>query len=223
MARRPLAHLAVISMTAFVAACDALTPFEQVCEKRLGPAAVEVVTAPMTYATDFSRSAAELSARGAVALGRITLGYIETRLKSSVSFAGNGVVHPLTRRYCLRPEVQLKLEFAPTTLYVAREQPEGSCAFQITLDHEMQHFREYQVFLSEFAEKMGNELGTQFGEHIFYFDSASAAQKGLQERVQARIQEHVEAGMAELQQRQAKHDTPEEYFRLETFQAACSS
>jgi hypothetical protein len=220
---RPLARLAVFTMAAFVVACDVLTPFEQVCEKRLAPAAVEVLAVPMTYATDFSRSAAELSARGAVALGRMTLGYIETRLTSTVSFGGKGVVHLLTRRYCLRPDVQLKLEFAPTTLYVAREQPEGSCAFQITMDHEMQHFHEYQLFLAEFAQKMATELAAQFGERIFYYDSPSAAEKDLQQRVQDGIQQHVVAGMAELQQRQEKHDTPEEYLRLETFQAACRS
>jgi hypothetical protein len=211
--------LAALSLSA----CEALAPFEEVCQRRLDPGKVSVSVAPMTYKTDYSRSAQELTAKGAAAIGRVTLGYIETRLRSSLAFAGTGIVHPLTRRYCVRPDLQVALEFAPTVLYVAREQPQGSCEFAITLEHEMQHFREYQLFLAELGEKVEKELQAQFAGRIFYFESAREGEKRLQRMAQDRIEGYLQDGMAEARGRQAKHDTPEEYFQLERFQAACGN
>jgi hypothetical protein len=217
------ARAAVLGGCALVASCDYLRSFEAVCEKRLGSGGVTVEAAPMSYRTDFSLSSTQLTAKGAPSAGRVTLGYIETQLRSGVSFAGNGVVHPVTRRYCVRPEVRVKIAFEPTTLYVAREQPEGSCEFRITLDHELQHFREYERYLGELGERIDADLKAEFGNRIFYFDSVAAGQKQLDDMARVHVRRYVESGFAEVSARQAKYDTPEEYFRLERFQAACGS
>jgi hypothetical protein len=221
MARRGSAALLACAALALTG-CEAVTSFETACQKSLAPAQVNVDVAPMDYASNFKLGADELTAKGAANSGRITLGYIETQLKATLSAAGQGKVHPFTRRYCIRPQIGIQLAFAPTTLYVAREQPEGSCEFKVVMDHELQHFREYQAILSDLADRMENDMRARYGEPILYFASAAEAERTLQAQIGAYIAEQGEKMRAEIVTRQGRFDTPEEYFRLERFREACS-
>lgn len=202
--------------------CEVVTSFESACQKDLQPARVSVDVAPMDYKANFNLGATDLTAKGAPSTGRITLGYIETQLKATLSAGGEGKVHPFTRRYCIRPQIGIQLAFAPTTLYVAREQPEGSCEFKVVMDHELQHFREYQAILSDLADRMETDMRARYGEPILYFPSAAEAERRLQAQIGAYIAEQGEKMRAEMVARQGRFDTPEEYFRLERFREACS-
>ena len=204
-----------------LAGCEQVTNFEAACEKGLQPAQFTVDVAPMDYATDFNKTAAELTARGAPHAGQITLGYIETQLKASILASGSGLTHPITRRYCIRPQIGLKLAFAPTTLFIAREQPQGSCEFKVVMDHELQHFREYQAILSDFADRMEADMRQRYAGPILYAGSAAEAERMLQDQIGAYIGSHADALKAEMASRQGRLDTPEEYFRLDRFREAC--
>src|SRR5882724_1196461 len=149
--RRPARTALLIFLSASLGSCDLVRPFEQVCESRLGPTSVTVEAAPVRFDTDFSQTSSQLTARGAHAAGHIVLGLTETRLKSSISFGGNGVVKPVTGRYCMRPAVLVKLAFDPMVLLVASEQKEGGCAHNITLGHEVRHMRVYTRYLETLA------------------------------------------------------------------------
>ncbi len=205
-----------------LAGCEVVTSFDTACEKRLPPTSVSVTTAPLEYKSDYGLSAAELTAKGAPAAGSTTLGYIETQLNARLAASGNGMVQPVTRRFCVRPQVQVSLAFAPTTLYVAREHPEGSCDFRIVMDHELRHFREYERFLPELARELERDLQRSFGDGVIHAESAAAGEKQLQERVSGYLGPRLEAARAQIAARQARFDTPEEYFRLDTFRSTCT-
>jgi len=205
----------------WLAGCDHFQSFESVCEKRLGPASVEVVAEQLTYETDFTRSIEQLSAKGAASTGRIVLGMVETKLAGSVEFTAQGIVKPFSGRYCMRPAIKVHLAFRPTTLYVARQYREGSCEFDITMDHEKKHIRVYQAYLDELADEVEVELREQLGNRIQYFDSTDAGEVHLKERTAATLRPYMDRGMIESAKRQAAVDTPEEYFRLESFQSRC--
>ena len=89
------------------------------------------------------------------------------------------------------------------------------------MDHELQHFREYEGYLGEMAERIQKDLEAELGGRIFHFDSVEAGQKRLDELAGTHVKRYIERGSQEIGARQAKYDTPEEYFRLERFQAAC--
>jgi hypothetical protein len=201
--------------------CDYVRPFEQVCERRLGPAEISVEVEPVRFDTDFSQSSAQLTSRGAQAAGRIVLGLTETQLKSAISFAGNGVVKPLSGRYCMRPAVKVKLAFDPMVLHVAREQKEGSCEHKITLDHEMRHMRVYARYLDDLAARVEADLKAKFGDRILYFPSATAAETEMQALTGSTLKPYMESGMAQVQELQKVVDSPEEYARMDGLQARC--
>lgn len=205
------------------ASCDLVRPFEQVCAARLGPTSVTVEVAPVRFDTDFSQSAAQLTARGAHASGRIVLGLTETQLKSAVSFGGNGVVKPVTGRYCMRPVVAVKLAFDPMVLNVAREQKAGSCEHKITLDHEVRHMRVYSRYLDTLAARIEADLRQKFGDGILYFPSTQAAEAEMQALTSSTLKPYIEGGLAEVQQQQKAVDSPEEYARMDELQARCGS
>ncbi len=213
--------LLALPLTLALAGCDLVRPFEDVCAARLAPASVTVEVEPVRPGNDFSQSSAQLTARGAHAAGRIVLGLTESRLKSAGSFGGNGVVKPLSGRYCMRPVVAVKLAFDPMALYVAREQKDGSCEQKITLDHEVRHMRVYTRYLETLAARVEADLKQKFGDRILYFDSTAAAEARMQELTSSTLKPYVENGLAEVQELQKAVDSPEEYARMDALQARC--
>ncbi len=210
-----------LSAALLLAGCDQLRPFEQVCEKRLGPGSISV-TAPATdLRYDFTQSAASLTSRHDQTPGHIVQGLAEINLKTIVLVGGSGIVKPMSGRYCTRPEVQVTLAYRPLTVYIAREQPPGSCAHELTLGHEMQHVLSYERFIDELAAQLDTELKTLLGDGIHHFASAAEGGRELGEKINARAKAVIDAGMATLKKRQALIDSPEEYGRIDAMQAAC--
>ena len=219
--RNIVPRLIIAALALPLGGCDYFSSFESVCETRLPPAKVEVVAEDIEFKPDFTRSIEELGAKGAATVGRIVLGLVETKLTGAVEFTAPGIVKPLSGRYCMRPSLRLTLAFKPTTLYVAREHPAGSCEFDITMDHEKKHIGVYQAYLDKLALDVRDELREQLGDRIQYFDTAEAGETRIRQSAAAILQPYLERGAQESARRQALVDTPEEYFRLESFQARC--
>ena len=219
--RRSAKLLSALSAALSLTGCDQLRPFEQVCEKRLGPGSISV-TAPATdLRYDFTQSANALTTRHDQPAGHVVQGLAEINLKTSVSVGGSGIVKPLSGRYCTRPEVQVTLAYRPLTVYIAKEQPPGSCAHELTLSHEMQHVRSYERFIDELAAKLDAELKTLLGDGIHYFASAAEGERELGDKINARAKAVIDGGMATLKQSQALIDSPEEYGRIDAMQSKC--
>ena len=219
--RRRWRGLAILAMTLTLHGCDWFQPFEQLCEQKLAATSVEVAIAPINVATDFTRSSAELTTMGAASAGRMVLGLTQTNLKWAVSFSGNGLTRRASGKHCMRPTIKVRLAFEPMTILVGSEQRENSCAFNITMDHERKHVTIYERFLGEVSVQVESELRSRFGNRIFYFGSEAEAEKHVQTVTRDYLAPIVDKSMQEVTVRQAVIDTPEEYFRLETFQNAC--
>jgi hypothetical protein len=212
----------LISTALLLTGCDQLRPFEQVCEKRLAPGSV-TVTAPATdLRYDFTQTASALTARHDQTPGHIVQGLAEINLKTSLAVGGSGIVKPMSGRYCTRPEVQVTLAYRPLTVYIAKEQPPGSCAHELTLSHEMKHVRSYERFIDELAAQLDAELKTLLGDGIHYFASAAEGERELNDKINARAKAVMDAGIATLKKRQALIDSPEEYGRIDSMQSKCS-
>lgn len=206
---------------AVLAGCDLVRPFDQVCERNLRPASFSVVVAPVQHELDLSQSAAQLSARGAASSGRLVLGITDGNMKSTVVAAGNAITSPISRRYCVRPQVEVTLAVAPLKVAIAREQLPGSCEHGLTLAHEMKHVLVYERFLQEVASNVEAELKTRVGDQVRHFASRAEGERELAALVERTVRPLIEAGMREVGQRQAAIDTAEEYARLDERQARC--
>jgi len=214
---RRLLALAVLAL----AGCEGTGSFEQACERRLAPTSVRVVTQPVSYATDFTRSASQLTAKGAARAGRTVLGLVQTEIRTAADIRLAGMKQTFRDRYCMRPAVEMKLAFGPMTLFIAAEQPEGSCAFKVTMAHELKHVAVYQAFLEEFARETERELHAALGDQVLYFGSAAAADAHVQAVLARELKPRLEAAQTEVAARQRRVDSVAEYARLDAAQAGC--
>jgi hypothetical protein len=216
-------HLLPAACAVLLAGCDYFRPIEQVCEKRLTPTEIRVNTAPVEYQTDLTGSADQLTRMGAASAGSLVLGLTHTNMKSSVTFGSNGLTHRVSGKHCLRPVIEVKLAFSPMTVYVSRGQPEGSCEFNITMEHEMRHVGEFAGFLKDAAIEVETELRNRFGSRIYYFSSEAEAERHIQTVTRGYLGPFADESMKRVVGVQAKIDTPEEYDRLSQSQRACAS
>jgi len=213
----------VLLAIALLAGCDMFNSFESVCEKRLAPTTVEVVTKPVSYTYDFSQSTRDLTSRGAHRAGTIVLGLVEAEIRSEASVGLNGIKQTLGGRYCMRPSLTVKLAFEPMTLFIANEQPEGSCAFRITMAHELKHIAVYQEYLDEFASRVQGDLGRALGDEIVYVSSQAQADAHVRSVLDKTLAPYMQAVQDEVRARQARVDSPAEYGRLERHQRWCAA
>ncbi|NJN40765.1 MAG: hypothetical protein HC807_08085 [Gammaproteobacteria bacterium] len=205
-----------------LAACDQFSSFESVCEQRLAPATVEVITRPVSYTYDFSQSIDQLTARGGHRAGTVVLGLVETGIRSEVTLGMNGFKSFFRGGYCMRPRVAVQLAFDPMTLYVASEQPEGSCAFRITMEHELKHVAVYQEYLEEFGARVSSDLGRALGDGIVYVGSRTEADAHVRGVLERTLAPYMQAVQEEVRARQARVDSPAEYALLDRHHAWCA-
>jgi hypothetical protein len=213
---------AILTAALLLCGCDMFSSFESVCEQRLAPTSVEVLTTPVTYTYDFSRSTSELTARGAHRAGTVVLGLVEAEIHSEAAVGLNGIKQTFRSRYCMRPKLTVKLAFEPMTLFIANEQPEGSCAFRITMEHELKHVAVYQEYLDEFAAHVRNDLGQALGDGIVYVGSRAEADAYVRSVVEKTLNPYMQAVQDGVRARQGHVDSPAEYARLAQHQAWCA-
>jgi hypothetical protein len=213
-----LAIIAAVALVAFLFLATGTKgsgPMPSICAMKLKPTEVHVTTAPMTYKTDFSLPTSRLTEMAATGTGRLVHGLTRTNMRSLVTVGSNGITNPVTGSHCLRPVVDVRLAFEPTTVFITSDQPPGSCQFNVTMRHELQHVMIYQTFLDTAARDVEKYLRDHFGNRIYYFDSAEDAQKQMSDETSKRIGPFVEEEMNRVREKQAPLDTPEEYLRLE--------
>jgi hypothetical protein len=186
-----------------------------ICQMQLRPTEVRVSTTPVTYKTDLSMPTSRLTDMAATGSGRLVHGLTRTNMRSLVTVGSNGITNPLTGAHCLRPIVDVRLAFEPMTVFITRDQPQGSCQFDVTMKHELEHVSVYSAFLDTAATEVTAYLKRHFGNRIYYFDSAEQAQKQMSEETSQRIGPFVEEAMNRVRDLQAPLDTPDEYLRLE--------
>jgi hypothetical protein len=213
---------ALLTVALVLCSCDMFGSFESVCARRLAPTSVEVLTTPVTYTYDFSRSTSELTVRGAHRAGTVVLGLVEAEIHSEAAVGLNGIKQTFRSRYCMRPKLTVKLGFEPMTLFIANEQPEGSCAFRITMEHELKHIAVYQEYLEEFAARVRNDLGQALGDRIVYVSSRAEADAYVRALVEKTLDPYMRAVQDEVRARQARVDSPAEYARLAQHHAWCA-
>jgi hypothetical protein len=213
--------LGVIAAVALVAVLFLATgtkgsgPMPSICGMKLQPTQVHVTTTPVTYKTDFSMPTSRLTEMAATGSGRLVHGLTRTNMRSLVTVGSNGITNPVTGSHCLRPIVDVRLAFEPMTVFITHDQPQGSCQFDVTMKHELQHVAVYEAFLDSAARDVEKYLRDHFANRIYYFDSAEDAQKQMSDETSKRVGPFVEEEMNRVREMQAPLDTPEEYLRLE--------
>jgi len=139
-----------------------------------------------------------------------------TRGNATVSFASTtpSLTDPSGRWECASPQITLSFGFSPMTVYVAREFPEGSCAFKEILEHEMRHVEAYRTHIASIEKALTESLNARFATGAIWRGPVGQTAARLRQELDARWAPYVQRQIKRVDEAQAKIDTAEEYQRV---------
>ena len=116
---------------------------------------------------------------------------------------------------CASPQLVLTYGFKPMTVYVAKEFPEGSCAYQEIHSHELRHVKAYQDHVASIEKELTETLTRRFATGGPWRGPAGQTQERLQQELNERWIPYVKREIERVKTAQARIDSPEEYARIE--------
>jgi hypothetical protein len=130
----------------------------------------------------------------------------ETSLPSIVDASG--------RWECASPQITVSLGFKPMTVYVAREFPAGSCAYEEIYRHEQRHVKTYQDHLDGLEKTVQETLNRRFATKGPWHGPVGETAVRLQQELDERWLPYLQREIGRVEEAQAQIDTPEEYARI---------
>jgi hypothetical protein len=115
---------------------------------------------------------------------------------------------------CASPQLTLTLGFSPLTVYVAKEFPVGSCAYQEIYQHELRHVKTYQTHLATIEKDVADTLNRRFATGAPWRGPLGETRARLQKELDERWLPYIQRELAKADAEQALIDTDEEYDRV---------
>lgn len=139
-----------------------------------------------------------------------------TRGTAIVSFQTRIVsyVDPGGRWECASPQLTVTYGYSPMTVYVAREFPRGSCAWNEIHRHELRHVRTYQDHLESIEPELREALQKRFVTGDPWRGPVGQTRNRIQQELEERWAPYVKRMINKVDLAQAQIDTPEEYARV---------
>lgn len=196
------------------AAAAARTPFQARCEDDISKT-VSVLTAQQNgYSIDNHlgyRSLSMMKPSGRA--NTFVLGL--TRTESRVAIALNGpMLHdPVSGYDCVAPQISVKLYYVPIVIYIGKEFPKGTCAYDEILTHELRHLKAYMDSLPRVEQTVRAALVKRFGDKPLYAPGGTA-NAALSNEIDNGWLPYIKAEMGKVEAVQAAIDSPQEYARL---------
>ncbi|MBK6357063.1 MAG: hypothetical protein IPF44_10215 [Betaproteobacteria bacterium] len=168
----------------------------------------------ISYNTEYSYKSLTNIGASLARPGKQVLGL--TRGSATVSFASNtpAIIDPTGRWECASPQITLSFGFSPMTVYVAREFPEGSCAYKEIHEHEMRHVEAYQKHIASIEKELTEMLNARFATGAVWRGPVGQTASRLRQELDARWAPYVQRQIKRVDEAQAKIDTAEEYERV---------
>lgn len=168
----------------------------------------------LSYNTEYSYKSLTNIGASLARPGKQVLGL--TRGNATVSFAANtpSIIDPTGRWECASPQITLSFGFSPMTVYVAREFPEGSCAYKEIHEHEMRHVEAYQKHIASIEKELTESLNARFATGVVWRGPVGQTASRLRQELDGRWAPYVQRQIKRVDEAQAKIDTAEEYERV---------
>lgn len=115
---------------------------------------------------------------------------------------------------CSSPQITVRYGFSPMMVYIANEFPEGSCAHQQIMEHEMRHVKAYQAHLETIEKDIGNQLKSRFVTGTPWRAPRGETAPRLQREMSERWLPMIQRQLSQVEEQQQLIDTPEEYARV---------
>lgn len=191
--------------------------FRRQCEQRLPQPSLVVRGADNGYSIDRRLSYRELTGMGAALLRhgkRNVLGITRAEAATRVEMKLARLDDVSGGQACLSPQVAITIEYKALKVYIGREFPPGSCAYQEILQHEMRHVQTYQYHLPRLQAAVQARLTQRFGPRLIYGTSGT-----LEGQLKAQVYSDwllvVDQELRKINGFQAQIDSAAEYGRME--------
>ena len=206
--------LATACLLAAAGAHAERTPFQVRCEDSLSKT-VTVLTAQQSgYTVDTHLSYKALTSMHGLAAGAVKVaGLTQTDSRVKMGYTGTLLQDPESGYECIAPRIEVKLYYVPVVIYVAREFPAGSCAYNEILKHELRHMHAYMQDLPRVEKTVRDALARRFQDKPLYAPSGTAM-SALTREVDNGWMDYIKAELHKVDAEQARIDAPEEYARL---------
>lgn len=196
------------------AAAQARTDLQARCEDTLGSTVSVLSSRQQGYRLDRTRSYHDLTRmKGSARRNAYVLGLTHTESRVSIKVEGKMLSDPASGYECIAPRVEVLLYYLPIVVYVGREFPPGSCAYQEVLAHEMRHLNTYLDYLPKAEARVRAALAQRFQDKPLYA-RLGQAQALLQRELDTGWMSYIRSEMARVETLQAAIDSPQEYARL---------
>lgn len=191
--------------TAQAASCESL-PLPSVQVKRQD--------APVTLDTSYDyKSITALAAKERQSNIRV-LGLTRGTSRINAELRIQSVIDPSRQWECASPQIVVTYGFNPMTVYVAREFPEGSCAYNEIYRHELRHVQTYLDHLASIEQDITEALAKRFETGRLYRGAVGQTQQMLQKELNDRWLPYLKRQIERVESSQALIDTPQEYERV---------
>jgi len=139
-----------------------------------------------------------------------------TRGSAFVKFTTNSpsFIDPSGRWECSSPQITVTYGISPVTIYVAKEFPEGSCAYKEIYEHEMRHLKTYQTHMSSIEKLLSETLNARFATGAPWRSPVGQTAPKLQRELDERWTPFVQREFKRVEEAQALIDTAQEYERV---------
>jgi hypothetical protein len=115
---------------------------------------------------------------------------------------------------CASPQLTVTFGFSPMAVYVAKEFPAGSCAYNEIYQHELRHVKTYQAHLAGIEKEISDTLNRRFATGAPWRGPAGQTRARLQQELDERWLPYIQREINRADEAQALIDTPEEYARV---------
>jgi hypothetical protein len=121
---------------------------------------------------------------------------------------------PTGRWECASPKISVTYGFSPMTVYVAKEFPKGSCAYNEIYQHELRHVKTHQDHLISIEKDIADTLTRRFATGSVWRGPVGQARMTLERELNERWAPYITREIERVESAQALIDTPEEYARV---------
>lgn len=170
--------------------------------------------APVTLDTSHDyRSIAVLAAQERRSNVRV-LGLTRGVSRIGVELRVQSVIDPTRQWECVSPQIVVTYGFNPMTVYVAKEFPKGSCAYNEIYRHELRHVQTYLDHLSSIEKGIAETLVKRFATGRLYRGAVGQTRQMLERELNDRWLPYLNRQIERVASSQALIDTPQEYERV---------
>ena len=192
----------------------ARTPFQIRCEDTISKT-VSVLTAQQNgYSIDTHLPYKALTVmKGMARANTWVLGLTKTDSQVQIGLAGPMLQYAASGYECVAPQISVKITYAPVVIYIGREFPPGSCAYDEILAHELRHMQTYMEHLPRVEKTVRSALAKRFEARPLYAPRGTA-RAALAREIDMGWLPYIKAEMRKVEVLQAAIDSPQEYARL---------